>query len=272
MRSYDEWARYFQECSHKNFAKIDDHHIEWGGLVWKVLRETDYHNSIVYVHGNNLILKITPVTDEAILEISYQKKLNRVCSVLQHFPVSVFHEIWEKNNIIFHVQEKRGIDLRTFMMEENRRWDEDHWFGLFTQLFFAIYFMNTVAHLSHRDLHWTNVLIMESDKTDLTYHMEDNDYVLHDQMYIFSVCDLASCRDSKEDGFEEYAAFVSSIFRWIRRFHFMERPHHVGLFISDIRSDIYEGRHCMKSVFDRYIHRWVTKKSSGCTDVHEENS
>lgn len=265
-----EWSLYFQNHGDDIIIRIDDSRITWRGIIWTLLKETDYNNSMVYINENDLILKMTPLTSETLDEIKNHKRLNRIRLVKRHFPISIFHHV-SNNNIMCHVQEKRGVDLRTFMMQE-QKWDDEEWFALFTQLFFAIYFMNTSAHLSHNDLHWTNVLVMQIDKTEMMYEMGNDGYVLKNQTYLFSICDFASCRESDGDGFEEYAGFVSSIFRWIRRFHLMERPQKVGLFISDIRNDIYEGRHCMKGVFDRYIRKWVTKTSSDCTDVHVENS
>lgn len=107
--------------------------------------------------------------------------------------------IYDKNQFYIVLQlANGGTDLETYKFK-----NAIEAFSLFSQLSLSLAVAESEYKFEHRDMHWGNVLITQTNETLLGYKVKDNEHILHTNGVFASIIDFSLSRMSK-DGFIIY--------------------------------------------------------------------
>ena len=116
---------------------------------------------------------------EAILQyISY-----KVLETLHlEYMLAKIYDIYIKNSIVYFSMElKNGVFFNKFIQESKK--PEIDFIDCFIQICIALHYLETILCLDHRDLHYTNLLIINKPKK-IDVHIDNKKYVLNTNFYI----------------------------------------------------------------------------------------
>uniref|UniRef100_A0A6C0D7P2 Protein kinase domain-containing protein n=1 Tax=viral metagenome TaxID=1070528 RepID=A0A6C0D7P2_9ZZZZ len=141
---------------------------------------------------------------EALLQYMSYKVLE---SLKLEYMLAKIYDIYTKNSIVhFSMELKNGVFFHNFIQESKN--PERDFIHCFLQICIALYYLETVICLDHRDLHYTNILLIKKP-VNINININNTNYILNSEFHIcildfgFACTGLnKTCINSSEDMFK----------------------------------------------------------------------
>jgi serine/threonine protein kinase len=125
------------------------------------------------------IYKDSDLLTEAILQFMSYKTLE---GLKLEYMLAKIYDVYTKNSIVhFSMELKNGIFFKEFI-EESKNPERD-FIDSFIQICIALYYLEKLLCLDHRDLHYTNLLIIKKP-TKIDIRINDKHYMLNTDFHI----------------------------------------------------------------------------------------
>lgn len=188
-------------------------------------------NDFEMLHENNHV-RVDQLLDPQIprtvwREIFILRMLNDLLlrKITPHFPLFYGHHFsFDGDNYhdgksrpyVILLQETMQEDLKTWARRKQR--SEKEWFSCLFQIFFAVGTLQHHLGISHKDLHWGNVLVQRLDPPQSwTYQLPGHEpYSLVDQTYLFTICDFGSAQFEIKDEMFDFCRLALNVFQWLK--------------------------------------------------------
>jgi len=149
------------------------------------------------------IYKESDLLKEAILQFMSYKILE---TLKLEYMLAKIYDIYTKNSIVhFSMELKNGIFFKEFIKSSKN--PERDFIDSFIQICIALYYLEKLLCLDHRDLHYTNLLIIKKP-TSMNVNINNKNYILNTEFHIcildfgFACIGLNSiCIDASEEIF-----------------------------------------------------------------------